>query len=79
MQSSSGPWTFKRLSFHTFSGTVEIMDESTLVLHDFVYDGLGPDAFFIAGTETDKPGVEKAIPIPLQPLQPNNVRDFNDR
>ena len=42
---------FNRLTFHELSGTVEVKDEGTLRIRDFVYDGTGPDAFFIVGKE----------------------------
>ena len=40
------------MTFHTLSGKVVVVDESTLVICNFVYDGQGPDAFFVVGDET---------------------------
>ena len=36
---------------HGVGGTVYIVDEQTLLIKGFTYDGRGPDAFFWAGTE----------------------------
>ncbi|XP_038046212.1 protein Skeletor, isoforms B/C-like isoform X2 [Patiria miniata] len=40
--------------FHLVSGTVYAVDETTVMIRGFNYDGLGPDAFFWVGT-TDSP------------------------
>jgi hypothetical protein len=44
--------SFNQLTFHPLSGKVVVVDESTLVICNFVYDGLGPDAFFVVGDKT---------------------------
>ena len=56
--------SFNQLTFHPLSGKVVSKDETTLVVCDFVYDGKGPDAFFIVGNKdaADKPNAEDAIP-----------------
>ena len=36
---------------HGVSGEVFVLDEQTLVVKNFNYDGAGPDAFFLVGTE----------------------------
>ena len=39
-----------------FSGELWALDEETLEFRKFVYDGEGPDAFFILGTQTARFG-----------------------
>ena len=41
------------------------MDDKTLVIRNFVYDGEGPDAFFTVGVRTRKPNPKDATPIRL--------------
>ena len=36
---------------HGVSGTVYYVDQRTFLIKGFTYDGTGPDAFFLAGTE----------------------------
>ena len=38
-------------TFHGVSGTLHARGERTLVIRGFQYDGLGPDAFLMAGTQ----------------------------
>ena len=53
------------------SGSVRILDESTIQIENFAYDGLGPDAYFIVGVETPVPPKRRpwppvdAIPLPI--------------
>jgi len=46
---------------HDISGKLFALDEKTLVIKNFVYDGKAPDAFFWAGTEGAKPQDEGKI------------------
>jgi len=43
---------------HAVSGSVYAVDEKTLMIKDFNYDGAGPDAFFWVGTEGSPTDVE---------------------
>jgi hypothetical protein len=36
-----------------FQSKVVAKDDTTLVVCDFIYDGKGPDAFFIVGSKND--------------------------
>ena len=47
------------------AGTVEIVDDKTLVIRNFVYDGEGPDAFFTVGVRSRTPNPNDATPIRL--------------
>jgi hypothetical protein len=40
---------------HLDNGTVYMLSDSTLLIKNLVYDGEGPDAFFLAGTEGARP------------------------
>lgn len=53
-------------TFHPLSGELWALDEDTLEFRKFVYDGEGPDAFFILGTQTASPdpNLNDAIPLP---------------
>ena len=51
--------------WHDVAGTVQIVDDKTLVIRNFVYDGEGPDAFFTVGVRTRKPNPKDATPIRL--------------
>ncbi len=55
-----------KLTFHPLSGELWALDENTLEFRKFVYDGEGPDAFFILGTQTARadPNLQDAIPLP---------------
>jgi len=54
-------------TFHPLSGELWALDEETLEFRKFVYDGEGPDAFFILGTQTASPdpNLNDAIPLPF--------------
>ncbi len=41
------------LSRSIFKSKVVAKDDTTLVVCDFIYDGKGPDAFFIVGSKND--------------------------
>ena len=41
---------------HGVSGRVYAVDEQTLRIENFHYDGKGPDAYFIGGIKGSKPG-----------------------
>merc|ERR1712080_497442 len=36
--------------FHDIAGTAYALDDKTILIKDFTYDGQGPDAFLLAGT-----------------------------
>ena len=50
---------------HDVAGTVRIVDDKTLEIRNFVYDGEGPDAFFAVGVRTPTPNPNDATPIRL--------------
>lgn len=51
-------------TFERFQGDVYAVDESTLFIKGFAYDGTGPDAFFWVG-KTPRPSPEGyIIPYP---------------
>ena len=41
--------SFNKLTYHPVRGDLYMRDEKTLVIRNFVYDGEGPDAFFVVG------------------------------
>ena len=41
---------------HGVSGQLYAVDEQTLRIENFTYDGKGPDAYFIGGIKGSKPG-----------------------
>ena len=41
--------SFNRLTYHPVGGDLYKKDSNTLVIRNFVYDGEGPDAFFVVG------------------------------
>ena len=43
---------------HDVGGAVYAVNETLLLVKGFTYDGLGPDAFFWAGTESDRPSTQ---------------------
>ena len=61
------------------SGDVEILDEDTIVIRNFVYDGLGPDAYFVVGTKSRRVNEAEAIPVPYPANNPQVIMDFNDK
>ncbi len=61
---------------HGIAGKVYAVDEQTLRVRDFEYDGAGPDAFFWVGTEGSRPGsVGIILPHPFQ----GKFYDYEDR
>lgn len=60
------------------SGEVEIKDEKTIIIKNFVYDGEGPDAFFIVGTDSDTVDASKAIPVPYPAHEPQTLLELKD-
>ena len=61
-----------RNTFHALSGELWALDEHTLEFRKFVYDGEGPDAFFIIGDEAagNEPNLGDAIPLPFSKNNP---------
>merc|ERR1712241_1088934 len=51
---------------HGIGGTVYAVDEKTLLIKGFTYDGAGPDAFFWAGTQGYPSGVGTILPYPFE-------------
>ena len=51
---------------HGIGGTVYGVDEKTLLIKGFTYDGLGPDAFFWAGTQGSPSGKGTILPYPFE-------------
>merc|ERR1712062_418527 len=41
--------SFNKLTYHPVQGDLYLKDAQTLVIRNFVYDGEGPDAFFVVG------------------------------
>jgi len=58
--------SFKQLTFHPVGGDLTIRDEQTFRIRNFVYDGEGPDVFFIVGLRNarPRPNPSDAIPVP---------------
>ena len=52
------------LSKHGIAGTVYAIDEKTLRIEGFRYDGTGPDAWFYVGTQGGPSGSGTRIPYP---------------
>ena len=53
-------------TYHDVAGELWALDENTLEFRKFIYDGQGPDAFFILGDQTanPEPNLVDAIPLP---------------
>ena len=51
---------------HGIGGVVYIVDEKTLLIKGFTYDGAGPDAFFWAGTQGSPSGIGNILPYPFE-------------
>ncbi|XP_059096369.1 uncharacterized protein LOC131890931 isoform X2 [Tigriopus californicus] len=51
---------------HGVEGEIFAVNESTLFVKDFEYDGQGPDAFFWVGTEGEPGEVGTILPYPFQ-------------
>ena len=57
---------------HDVAGDVEIVDQNTIVIHNFEYDGQGPDAFFVVGLTSNKPKPPTdSYPVPHPPVAGN--------
>jgi len=50
---------------HGIGGSVYALDEKTLLIKGFTYDGSGPDAFFWAGTQGSPSSVGTILPYPF--------------
>jgi len=50
--------------FHDIAGEVFAIDDETILIEDFNYDGQGPDAFFLAGT-TGRPSKNGQVVLPF--------------
>ena len=50
---------------HGIGGTVYIAGERILLVKNFTYDGTGPDAFFLAGTDGSPSGKGTILPHPF--------------
>lgn len=50
--------------FHDIAGEVFALDDETILIEDFNYDGEGPDAFFLAGT-TGRPSRNGQVVLPF--------------
>ncbi|XP_055333028.1 LOW QUALITY PROTEIN: protein Skeletor, isoforms B/C-like [Paramacrobiotus metropolitanus] len=56
---------------HGTSGSVYAVDDQTILVRGFVYDGLAPDAFFYIGTsESAQPYQGTAVPVALDETRP---------
>ena len=51
---------------HGIGGTVYAVDEKTLLVKGFTYDGAGPDAFFWVGTQGSPSSVGTILPYPFE-------------
>lgn len=61
--------------FHGVSGTLHVLDDCTLEINDFTYDGLGPSVFFYAGENRIYEGSEVFyFPFLLTGIQFDNDR-----
>merc|ERR1712037_920978 len=47
--------------WHDIGGEVFALDDETILIEDFTYDGQGPDAFFLAGTSGWRSGAETSL------------------
>ena len=62
--------------YHGIAGKVFAVDEHTLRIEDFKYDGEGPDAFFVVGSTDVTPGKGDATILP-HPFA-GNFYEFGD-
>ena len=61
--------------FHGVSGTLHVLDDCTLEINDFIYDGLEPSVFFYAGLDRVYEGPDVFyFPFLLTEIQFNNDR-----
>ena len=61
--------------YHKTAGKVFAVDEQTLRIEDFEYDGEGPDAFFVVGTTETTGGDGTILPHPFA----GKFYDYEDR
>ncbi|CAN5228549.1 hypothetical protein BH23VER1_BH23VER1_06780 [soil metagenome] len=54
--------------FHQVSGRVTVIDEDTVMVEDFVYDGQGIDVYFYLGSEDSRPSFASGLQIGPQLL-----------
>ena len=57
------------------SKTLTFIDEKTLVINGFGYDGTGPDSFFLAGTSEKISSDGIILPYPFQ----DKFYDYEDK
>lgn len=57
--------SFNKLTYHPVQGDLYMRDENTLVIRNFVYDGEGPDAFFVVGKRPMRASTRSRRPIPI--------------
>jgi len=50
--------------WHDIAGEVFALDDQTILIEDFTYDGQGPDAFFLAGT-SGRPSKNGQVVLPF--------------
>merc|ERR1711936_363491 len=50
--------------WHGIAGEVFALDDQTILIEDFTYDGQGPDAFFLAGT-SGRPSENGQVVLPF--------------
>ena len=68
--------SFNKLTYHPVQGDLYLKDAQTLVIRNFVYDGEGPDAFFVVGKRPMRRNRvvirdrRDAIPIPYESQYP---------
>ena len=63
--------------YHGIAGKVFAVDEQTLRIEGFEYDGDGPDAFFVVGTTDGNPGTGDTTILP-HPFA-GKFYDYEDR
>lgn len=49
---------------HSIKGTVYVIDESTIFVKGFTYDGTAPDVFFWVGNTTSPTPMGEIVPYP---------------
>ena len=57
--------SFNKLTYHPVQGDLYIRDAKTLVIRNFVYDGEGPDAFFVVGKRSMRGSTRRRRPTPI--------------
>ncbi len=64
---------------HGVGGKVYIVDDDTLLIKDFTYDGRGPDAFFYVGKEGSRPSEQYGVIVPYPSSSDRNttLHEFN--